>query len=317
MSSPLVSALLPAYNEEDRISRAIEALKRQTYENIEIVVVNDGSTDNTAQVVQTKHPDVVYIEQENTGLPGARNAAAAAASGELFAAMDADDALVPERIERQVEVLLKHPDAAAVTSNALVHRGRHTYPFTNPELPPLSEVTIPDILCGPCPPGPSVMVRAEVFRAIGGYDVTSGAWDDKDFFCRLILQGHKLLFLNQLLYILHHHPGNISSRSYLRRVGDYLKGISKLDPRRNDLPWRSPLTPSQYSWYMAEHIILAAVRACWGGRRKEGLTYPKMVDDLPVAPLPAKLLRTVSKVSWPLFGVLSLPYHFWLRLVRA
>jgi len=91
MSSPLLSVVIPTYNCAHLLGRALDSLLAQTYQNIEIVVVNDGSTDNTGELVQQRYPQVTYTEQENAGPCAARNAGIGAASGEFIGLLDSDD----------------------------------------------------------------------------------------------------------------------------------------------------------------------------------------------------------------------------------
>ena len=94
---PSVSAVIPAYNAGDTIERALNSVYAQTYENtIEVIVVDDGSTDETAQIVRDRFPDVILIQQRNAGAAAARNSGVSAASGEWIAFLDADDEWLPE-----------------------------------------------------------------------------------------------------------------------------------------------------------------------------------------------------------------------------
>lgn len=317
MSQPLVSVLIAAFNEEERIRDALDSVHRQTYEHLEIIVVDDGSTDATAQIVRQEYPDVILICQGNAGLPATRNAAARASSGELLMAMDADDRIEPKKVEHQIEVLNQHTDAAAVATNAIVRCGKRTYPYTNSRLPRISETSVHDVLCGARPVGASIMIRREVFEGIGGYDPEMKYWDDSDLFCRVIMHGYKLLFLNEPLYLMNHHAHNISSKSFVTRARYYVAGYKKADPRRTDVPWVSPLTEKQYSWYQSETII----RACFSALRdRDGeavIEFMNEGNDLPVPPCPLRALQAISRVNQPALGVAMLPYYLWLRAVRT
>jgi len=105
-----VSAVIPAYNAAETIQRALNSVYAQTYPNIiEVIVVDDGSTDATAQIVREKFPDATFIQQENAGVSVARNAGVDAARGELIAFLDADDEWLPEKTEVHVAVMKAHP----------------------------------------------------------------------------------------------------------------------------------------------------------------------------------------------------------------
>lgn len=115
---PLVSVIIPSYNHSDYLSEAIESVQRQTYQNVEIVVVDDGSTDNTKEIT-AGHPQVKYVFQENQGLSTARNTGIANSSGELLVFLDADDLLYPDAIEYNCKFLEEHPEAAFVSGASL------------------------------------------------------------------------------------------------------------------------------------------------------------------------------------------------------
>ena len=102
---PLVSIIIPTYNDAKYILQAVNSALAQTYKNIEIIVVDDGSTDNTKELL--KNLKINYIFQENKGLSGARNTGMKLARGKYIALLDADDFYHLERLERQVNFLEK------------------------------------------------------------------------------------------------------------------------------------------------------------------------------------------------------------------
>jgi glycosyltransferase involved in cell wall biosynthesis len=114
---PAVSVIVPAYNVEAYLREALESSLAQTVPPIEVIVVNDGSTDSTGSVadaVAREHAAVRVIHQENGGPAVARNTAIAVAAGEYFTFLDADDTMAPDRVEHQVGYLLAHPDTDVV-----------------------------------------------------------------------------------------------------------------------------------------------------------------------------------------------------------
>jgi glycosyltransferase involved in cell wall biosynthesis len=106
---PLVSCIIPTYNRAHIVGRAIQSVLNQTYKNIEVIVVDDGSQDNTQEVVLSiKDERVRYIRlHRNFGAAFARNIGIANARGEFVAFLDSDDCFLPEKIEKQVELMLK------------------------------------------------------------------------------------------------------------------------------------------------------------------------------------------------------------------
>jgi len=117
-TTPLVSAIVPTYNAERFLSEALDSALAQTHGNLEVIVVNDGSTDGSAAIAAlyaARHPGVVrVIHQPNQGLCHARNTALASARGKYFALLDADDVWLPHHVADCVAVLERHPEIALV-----------------------------------------------------------------------------------------------------------------------------------------------------------------------------------------------------------
>jgi glycosyltransferase involved in cell wall biosynthesis len=136
-SSPLITVVVPAYNYGRYIAETIKSVQAQSYENWECLVVDDGSTDDTAAVVaQIADADsrVKYIKQQNLGLAAARNTGIKNASGEYFQFLDADDLLEPNKLEQHVAFLKANPEIDIVFSDARYFRNGHSEErFYNPD----------------------------------------------------------------------------------------------------------------------------------------------------------------------------------------
>ncbi|MHC5199098.1 MAG: glycosyltransferase family 2 protein [Planctomycetota bacterium] len=113
----MISAVIPAYNAAKYIARSIDSVLAQTHPVDEIVIVDDGSTDNTAAIIKDYGDKVRYIHQPNAGVSAARNTGIEAATGNWIAFLDADDEWLPEKIKRQVENLNKYPNLAWTIGN--------------------------------------------------------------------------------------------------------------------------------------------------------------------------------------------------------
>lgn len=114
MNNPLVSVIIPAYKCESVISSAIESVLSQTYENFELIVVDDGSPDNTASVTKKYQNRINYVYQENGGVSKARNTGIGMSKGEYVAFLDADDKWEKSKLELQMKFLKDHPDVKFV-----------------------------------------------------------------------------------------------------------------------------------------------------------------------------------------------------------
>ncbi|MBE9186705.1 glycosyltransferase family 2 protein [Microcoleus sp. LEGE 07076] len=117
LNPPLVSVIIPAYNAEEFIAKTLESVLSQTYQNIEILVVNDGSTDTTPEIVKSfaqKDSRIILLQQSNTGVAAARNRAIEKAKGEYIAPIDADDIWYPQNLEKQIECFIKSEPTVGV-----------------------------------------------------------------------------------------------------------------------------------------------------------------------------------------------------------
>lgn len=125
---PKISAVIPAYNSARYLPRAIDSVRNQTHPVDEIIVVDDGSTDDTGAVVSKLRQEIRYLAQENQGPAAARNAGVAAATGELIAFLDADDEWPADKTAKQLAVLDNNPDVALVAGDmAQIDAGGTTF----------------------------------------------------------------------------------------------------------------------------------------------------------------------------------------------
>jgi glycosyltransferase involved in cell wall biosynthesis len=111
---PLVSVVIPCYNQGHFLEEAIQSAKNQTYSNIEIIIVNDGSTDNTSTMLKSLN-GIKYVEQANLGLPNARNRGTTESNGKYVIFLDADDLLYPDAVEKNIYRLMQDPSLAFVS----------------------------------------------------------------------------------------------------------------------------------------------------------------------------------------------------------
>jgi glycosyltransferase involved in cell wall biosynthesis len=112
-----VSVVIPAYNSAPYIARTLETVLQQSYRPYEIIVVDDGSTDDTPNVLKKYRDRIIYIHQDNAGEPAARNTGIRHARGEFIAFLDADDLWLPDKLEVQMDYFEQHPEVALVYSD--------------------------------------------------------------------------------------------------------------------------------------------------------------------------------------------------------
>lgn len=123
MSSPLVSVVIPTYNRAALVCEAVDSVLQQTYSNIEIIVIDDGSTDDTAAAIQRYGDRVRYSRRPNAGVNAARNLGIKQARGEFLALLDSDDLWAPYKIELQVRLLQSFQDVPFTFSNFNIFKG--------------------------------------------------------------------------------------------------------------------------------------------------------------------------------------------------
>jgi glycosyltransferase involved in cell wall biosynthesis len=200
MSAPLVSVVIPAYNREATIRAAIESVLRQSWTDYELLVVDDGSSDNTlAAAAEISDPRLRLIgDRPNTGAAGARNAGAAAARGTWLAFQDSDDEWLPGKLARQMARLLA-PGADFVgaycgllTLGGLASRPgeRLTLAYTpRPAVSPVEGDILEPLLGGNMVSTQTLVVRRDLFEKLGGFDPDLTPIEDWDFAIRLAQAG--------------------------------------------------------------------------------------------------------------------------------
>lgn len=170
MNPPLVSVVLPTYNAAKFLSSAIESILNQTYKNVELIVVDDGSTDSTMDILKKYTGRIKCLYQNNSGPNAARNTGILAAKGKLIAYQDADDVSLPTRIEEQVKFLLNNPE------KSMVHTGMTNINSDGVREPRLGRIgTTFELLQNNFVHNGTVMHWKYVFDTIGMWDRT-GDW---------------------------------------------------------------------------------------------------------------------------------------------
>jgi glycosyltransferase involved in cell wall biosynthesis len=184
--APLVSVIIACYNQAHFVRDAVESVRRQTYPRVEILIVDDGSTDDTAAVAAEL--GVRCVRQENRGLAGARNRGLAESAGEYVVFLDADDRLLPHGLEANADAFKERPDAAFVASwSGYINGGGNPIPLpVNPPISPERDHYRALLDCSywiGCPA--QAMFRRGALLAAGGYDESFLACEDRDLYLRV------------------------------------------------------------------------------------------------------------------------------------
>lgn len=196
MDSPKVSVLIPCYNAGKYVGETLESVFRQTWPNIEVIVVDDGSTDRSVEVIRSfARPNLRLIEQINRGAAVARNTCCAHATGDFVQYLDADDLIEPDKIRLQMERLRNAPRCIASAEWGRFYRTPQETQFREEaisrDLNPVDWITLsPSGLIFPA----LWLIPMQTVRAIGPWleDLTLN--DDSEYFMRVLMASERVLF---------------------------------------------------------------------------------------------------------------------------
>lgn len=227
-SMPTVSIIIPTYNRADYLPRAINSVLEQTFEDFELIIVDDASTDETPQIVRRYTDDRIhYIQfEENQGANAARNAGIRAADGEFIALLDSDDAFRPRHLEVTTDRLQCAPSecAGVFTSFAYIKDGE----MFNVSYVPEGIISYEEMQGNPIGGFCAMMFRPSVFNEVGMPDEHFAYCDDLEFFLRILRQ-HTLIGINEILFDCFVHNERMSSEPELK-----LRGYEKILKKHGD-----------------------------------------------------------------------------------
>lgn len=216
---PLISVIIPCFNAERTILRTLTSVRKQTYQPIEIIAVDDASRDGTLRLLREQEAGGVRViaQPKNAGAPAARNAAITIARGEFLAFVDADDEWYPDKLERQFQLIANRPGMTMAGCRCEVLRPGGTRIAVNVDrVPPAGPEAWRTLLHHSFFVPSTVMARADVVRKIGGFDAGLRAGeDDQDICIRLALAG-EVGFVDAVLVTMHELPDSLSRRHISR-----------------------------------------------------------------------------------------------------
>lgn len=232
MSRTLVSIIVPTYNGARYIGDAIESVLAQNYTDYEVIVVDDGSTDDTNQALEPYLERITYIRQSNQGLSRARNQGVAVSRGEYLSFLDSDDLFLPNKLAAQAQFLDSMPDVGLVASG---------FQYFDKDRSVLQDscswkierlLDLETILFSGLTVVHGVLIRREWFSRIGGFDPSLSYCEDMDFWYRLSLEGCPIYWLPDIVCQYRLHSGNMT-RNIQDHYIDFRAALDKLfaDPR--------------------------------------------------------------------------------------
>ena len=212
MNKPLVSVIIPNYNYANYLREAIDSVLNQTYQNIETIVVDDGSKDNSRDVLESYGKEIKAIFQQNQGVSAARNNGTAESKGDYLAFLDADDVWLSKKIEKQIEKFAEDKELG------LVHVGVEEIndkgDFLNERIDGMEGWVADELLLfrrsvylGGCS---GMMIPRKVFDEIGGFDLQLGTSADWDL-CYQVGSRHRFGFVPDILMKYRIHSSNMHS----------------------------------------------------------------------------------------------------------
>ncbi len=257
---PAVSVIMPAYNVEPYIGDAIRSALAQTFTDFELIVVDDGSKDGTAEVVKAlarQDARVQLVQQANRGLAGARNSALRAARGEFFALLDSDDLWEPEFLAEQMAILQARPEVDIVTGNGWclggAKHGQLARPCPDPRPTPDLGSIIGDEWC--------VFImsvfRRKVYTTIGPFDEEMRSNEDYDYWLRAAVAGFAFARNDRPLGHYRIRTDSLSA-SDVRMLRGILHVYRKLRPEIANRPREMTILDRQIGRFEAEWLTAEA-----------------------------------------------------------
>lgn len=220
-----ISIIIPVFNCETYLAEAVQSIHLQNHEPLEIIIVDDGSTDGTAELVAGLQGNIRYFYQPNSGPPAARNTGLRMARGDVIAFLDADDIWCENKLEIQLSYFIKDPSLEIVLGYTQFVRNTSVKDGAK-ELQKLSDPW-PAMSLG------SSIVRRSVFDKVGFFDETQLFGDDCDWFLRAKELGIKMMIHQDATQFYRRHSSNITNQIEVDRKYFLLTLKKSLDRRRS------------------------------------------------------------------------------------
>jgi len=273
-NNPLISVIIPTYNRAWTLAVSIDSVLVQDYKNIELIVIDDGSTDNTPNLLDTYSGRLKQIRQANAGVSAARNRGIAEATGDFLAFLDSDDTWLPRKIGRQIDFFIRRPETLIcqtqeiwIRNNVRVNPRKYHKKLSGMIFEPSLDL---------CLVSPSaVMIKKELLNEIGCFDESLPACEDYDLWLRASCR-YPVYLVDDPLVIKHGgHPDQLSRASGLDRFR--VQALHKI------------LQSGQLTASQSKSAIAVLQKKCtiYGagcrkrGRKDEASYYTRLADSYP------------------------------------
>ncbi|PID77797.1 MAG: glycosyl transferase [Deltaproteobacteria bacterium] len=221
MKEKTVSVIIPVFNRDWGIREAVDSVLEQTYKNFELIIVDDGSYDNTRKILESYNSKRInVIRQKNMGVSAARNTGIKKASGDYIAFLDSDDKWIPEKLEIQMDYFSKHPEIFVCQTNEIwIRNGKRINP-SKKHKKPQGDIFIDSLsLCLVSPS--AVMMKKEFFFKAGFFDESMKVCEDYDLWLRAGLLFDFYLIDKECVIKRGGHSDQLSSSPFLDKYRIY------------------------------------------------------------------------------------------------
>ena len=234
-----VSVIIPTYNREKLIERSVRSVLNQTYHNIEVIVVDDGSVDNTEEVIKSiGDKRIIYYKQENGGAAKARNTGVKLATSKYIAFHDSDDVWREDKLSKQMALLEENPQYGMVYCNFKFHKLDGTSCSIPADMNIIGEMDgdiFFTLLINNTVGAPTMVLRKELFEEIGGFDTSLSCLEDWDFAVRFAEQFF-VGYINEDLMDAYQQTDGVSSNGK-----DYFNIRCDMIAKYKDILWKNGL----------------------------------------------------------------------------
>lgn len=276
---PRVSIIIPAFNAVATIHETLDSVLQQTVRDIEIIVVDDGSTDATAAAVMPYlGASVTLVQQPNKGLSAARNTGIAHATGELLLFLDADDLILPDYLACQVSVLTAHPETCVACCDFRYFPDGFPQQWRPHSLAPVQPYPLSQLLAGNVLPVHTAVVRRTTIDRVGPFDESLTALEDWDLWLRIALDGGRFQYHPRILALYRQRAGSLSKSLELNARC----AVQVLDKFRDHIGDEAQLAAWQWSRHCARQTARWALGLYEIGDYESGrqqLAAAVMLDD--------------------------------------
>lgn len=225
LSPALISCIIPVFNCEKYLAEALESVFAQTYSPLEVIVVDDGSTDDTCEIIAAFASWIKYFRQPNAGPAAARNQGIKLAKGRFLAFLDADDCWHPEKLSRQMEAFQANTELEVCVSHIQNFQSDELKGSTEDELASRHFRPFPGNVC------PTLLAKKEVFEKTGLFDETLRTGEDLDWFLRAKDAGIVKEMLADVLLYRRLHKNNLTKRCANETRDNLMRHLKKLVDR--------------------------------------------------------------------------------------